>query len=126
MDEQGHEQVIDSLFKTFIRAATEQIRKDVDWLVSVFTDNAGIIRFNEHYNVSFKCETHNSPSALDPYGGAITGIVGVNRDLMGTGMGCEMVCNTWGYCFGSPFFDGDLPAGLMSIRAASAMASTKA
>ena len=116
VDEQGREQVIESLFKTFIRAATEKIRKDVDWLVSVFTDNAGIIRFNDKYNVSFKCETHNSPSALDPYGGAITGIVGVNRDPMGTGMGCEMVCNTWGYCFGSPFFDGALPAGLMHPR----------
>ncbi|MCX7006183.1 MAG: AIR synthase-related protein, partial [Kiritimatiellaeota bacterium] len=116
VDEKGNAQTIDSLFKTFIRAATEQIRKDVDWLVSVFTDNAGIIRFNDTYNISFKCETHNSPSALDPYGGAITGIVGVNRDPMGTGMGCEMVCNTWGYCFGSPFFDGDLPAGLMHPR----------
>ncbi len=116
VDEQGREQVIESLFKTFIRAATEKIRQDVDWLVSVFTDNAGIIRFNDTYNVSFKCETHNSPSALDPYGGAITGIVGVNRDPMGTGMGCEMVCNTWGYCFGSPFFAGDLPAGLMHPR----------
>ena len=116
VDEYGHTQTIDSLFKTFIRAATEKIRKDVDWLVSVFTDNAGIIRFSERYNVSFKCETHNSPSALDPYGGAITGIVGVNRDPMGTGMGCELVCNTWGYCFGSPFFAGDLPAGLMHPR----------
>ena len=116
VDENGKEQTIDSLFKSFIRAATEKIRKDVDWLVSVFTDNAGIIRFSDRYNISFKCETHNSPSALDPYGGAITGIVGVNRDPMGTGMGCELVCNTWGYCFGSPFYAGDLPAGLMHPR----------
>ncbi len=115
-DEHGRTQTIDSLFKTFIRGATEQIAAHVDWLVSVFTDNAGIIRFDDRYNVSYKCETHNSPSALDPYGGAITGIVGVNRDPLGTGMGCELLCNTWGYCLASPFYAGDLPAGLMHPR----------
>ena len=116
VDEQGREEWIDSLFKTFIRGSTERIAKQVDWLVSVFTDNAGIIRFNDRYHLAYKVETHNTPSALDPYGGAITGIVGVNRDPMGTGMGCEMLCNTWGYCFGSPFYEGDLPAGLMPPR----------
>ncbi len=116
VDEQGREEWIDSLFKTYIRGATEQIRKNTDWLVSVFSDNAGIIRFNERYHVAYKVETHNTPSALDPYGGAITGIVGVNRDPMGTGMGCETVCNVWGYCLGSPFYGGDLPEGLMHPR----------
>ena len=115
-DEHGQPRTIDGLFRTFIRGATMEIAKRIDWLVSVFTDNAGIIRFNDRWNVAYKCETHNSPSALDPYGGAITGIVGVNRDPMGTGMGCELVCNTWGYCLGSPFYDGDLPAGLMHPR----------
>ncbi len=115
-DETGQEQVIDSLFKTFIRGATEAVAKKVDWLVSVFSDNAGIIRFNDRYNIAYKAETHNSPSALDPYGGAITGIVGVNRDPMGTGMGCDLLCNTWGYCLGSPFYEGDLPKGLMHPR----------
>jgi phosphoribosylformylglycinamidine synthase subunit PurSL len=113
VDESGREEWIDSLFKTCIRAATEKIGKEIDWLVSVFSDNAGIIRFNDRYNIAYKVETHNSPSALDPYGGAITGIVGVNRDPMGTGMGCEMLANVWGYCLGSPFYDGDLPEGLM-------------
>jgi len=113
VDESGREEWIDSLFKTFIRGATEKIGRDIDWLVSVFSDNAGIIRFNDRYNVAYKVETHNSPSALDPYGGAITGIVGVNRDPMGTGMGCEMLANVWGYCLGSPFYDGELPEGLM-------------
>jgi phosphoribosylformylglycinamidine synthase len=116
VDEHGREQWIDSLFRTYIRAATERIGREVDWLVSVFTDNAGIVRFNERFNVAYKVETHNSPSALDPYGGAITGIVGVNRDPMGTGIGCEMLCNVWGYCLGSPFFAGELPAGLMHPR----------
>ncbi|MBM4156043.1 MAG: phosphoribosylformylglycinamidine synthase [Lentisphaerae bacterium] len=115
-DDRGQARTVDGLFKTFIRGATMEIAKRIDWLVSVFTDNAGIIRFNDRWNVAYKCETHNSPSALDPYGGAITGIVGVNRDPMGTGMGCELVCNTWGYCLGSPFYDGDLPAGLMHPR----------
>jgi phosphoribosylformylglycinamidine synthase len=113
VDEAGREEWIDSLFKTCIRDATAKIGKEIDWLVSVFSDNAGIIRFNEHYNIAYKVETHNSPSALDPYGGAITGIVGVNRDPMGTGMGCEMLTNVWGYCLGSPFYSGDLPEGLM-------------
>jgi phosphoribosylformylglycinamidine synthase subunit PurSL len=113
VDESGREEWIDSLFKTCIRDATAKIGKEIDWLVSVFSDNAGIIRFNDHYNIAYKVETHNSPSALDPYGGAITGIVGVNRDPMGTGMGCEMLTNVWGYCLGSPFYSGDLPEGLM-------------
>jgi len=116
VDENGKGEWIDSLFNTCIRDATTQIGKEVDWLVSVFSDNAGIIRFNDRYDISYKVETHNSPSALDPYGGAITGIVGVNRDPMGTGMGCEMVCNVWGYCLGSPFYEDDLPEGLMHPR----------
>lgn len=116
VDEYGKEEWIDSLFKSCIRAATEKIGKEIDWLVSVFSDNAGIIRFNERWNIAYKVETHNSPSALDPYGGAITGIVGVNRDPMGTGMGCEMIANVWGYCLGSPFYCGDLPEGLMHPR----------
>lgn len=111
-DEQGQEQIINSLFKTYIRAATEKIRAQIDWLVSVFTDNAGVIRFNDRVYLSYKVETHNTPSALDPYGGAITGIVGCNRDPMGTGMGSELLCNTWGYCLGSPFYSGALPEGL--------------
>ena len=115
-DEAGRVSEIDSLFGTYIRGTTEQLRPKIGWLVSVFSDNAGIIGFNERFNLAYKVETHNTPSALDPYGGAITGIVGVNRDPMGTGMGCEMLCNTWGYCFGSPFYDGEMPEGLMHPR----------
>lgn len=115
-DENGKVENIDSLFKTYVRASTEKIGKTINWLVSVFTDNAGIIRFNKRLNLVYKIETHNSPSALDPYGGAMTGIVGVNRDPMGTGMGANMLCNVWGYCLGSPFFKGRLPEGLMHPR----------
>jgi len=115
-DEHGKIENINSLFKTYVRAATEKIGKSINWLVSVFTDNAGIIRFNDRLNLVYKIETHNSPSALDPYGGAMTGIVGVNRDPMGTGMGANLLCNVWGYCLGSPFFKGNLPKGLMHPR----------
>lgn len=115
-DGHGRVETIHSLFKTYIKAATETIARSARWLVSVFTDNAGIIRFNKRLNLVYKVETHNSPSALDPYGGAMTGIVGVNRDPMGTGMGANLLCNVWGYCLGSPFYTGRLPAGLMHPR----------
>lgn len=115
-DEHGNEQTYHSLYKTFIKAATAEVSKSRNWLVSVFTDNAGVIKFNERYHLVYKVETHNSPSALDPYGGSITGIVGVNRDPMGTGIGSELLFNTWGYCLGSPFYDGELPQGLMHPR----------
>ncbi len=105
---------IRSLFKTYIRGATEAI--DADWLVSVFHDNAGVVEFNDRVHLVYKVETHNSPSALDPYGGAITGIVGVNRDPFGTGLGAHLLANVWGYCFGSPFHEGDLPKGLLHPR----------
>jgi len=71
-DEKGS-LTINSLFNTFIKRATKEINKP--WLVSVFTDNAGVIKFNEDYNLVMKVETHNTPSALDPYGGAITGML---------------------------------------------------
>ncbi len=115
-DENGRIEQINSLFNTYIRAATKKIAESIDWLVSVFTDNAGIIRFNDRLHLVYKVETHNSPSALDPYGGAMTGIVGVNRDPMGTGMGANLLCNVWGYCLGSPFHTGALPEGLMHPR----------
>ena len=90
IDENGETQRIESLFDSYIKGSTEEIRKAMgaeDWCVSVFKDNAGVIRFNQDWNFVFKVETHNSPSALDPYGGALTGIVGVNRDPFGTGKG---------------------------------------
>ncbi|MCP4179572.1 MAG: phosphoribosylformylglycinamidine synthase [bacterium] len=116
-DENGKIDKIVSCFKTFIMKSTDEIAKDVDWLVSVFHDNAGVIAFNDTTDIVFKVETHNSPSALDPYGGAMTGIVGVNRDPMGTGMGAELLINVWGYCLGSPFTDGkSVPEGLLHPR----------
>ena len=113
----GKTESIDNLFKTFIRRGTEEIGQRVDWLVSVFHDNAGVIKFNDKVHVVYKAETHNSPTALDPYGGAITGIVGVNRDPLGTGIGANLLLNVWGYCFGSPFTKPeDVPPGLFHPR----------
>jgi phosphoribosylformylglycinamidine synthase II len=111
--------IIRSLFKTFIQKATEKVRAAKgrrDICLSVFKDNAGVIRFNEAHAVVFKVETHNSPSALDPYGGALTGIVGVNRDPFGTGLGCRLIANTDVFCFASPFYDQPLPPRILHPR----------
>ena len=100
---------VDSLYRTYIQGATKEIRKRLgkdDWCLSVFRDNSGVIRLNEDWSICYKVETHNSPSALDPYGGAITGIVGVNRDPLGTGMGARLIVNTYGFCFGDPYYGG--------------------
>ncbi len=110
----------ENMLKETIFAATVKIRKDSgedDWCVSVFEDNAGIIRFDEKYNVVFKVETHNHPSALEPYGGANTGIGGVIRDPMGTGMGAKPVCCTDVFCFAPPDtkFE-ELPPGVLHPR----------
>jgi phosphoribosylformylglycinamidine synthase len=118
-DEQGNKQQIDSLFKTYIVGATKKVRENLaadDFCLSVFKDNAGVIEFNKDWSVVFKVETHNSPSALDPYGGALTGIVGVNRDGVGTGMGARLIFNTDVFCFASPFFKKELPPRLLHPR----------
>ena len=115
-EETGESETIHSLYKTYVKASTKKIEESIDWLVSVFTDNAGIVKFNDDIHLVYKVETHNSPSALDPFGGSMTGIVGVNRDPLGTGMGAALVSNVWGYCLGSPFYDKEIPEGLMHPR----------
>jgi phosphoribosylformylglycinamidine synthase len=113
---------IRSLFKQYIRGTTSAVdaaitaREGKSWLVSVFHDNAGVIAATPRYHLVYKVETHNSPSALDPYGGAITGIVGVNRDPFATGLGSDLLSNVWGYCFGPPGWSGTLPPGLLHPR----------
>ena len=117
--ETGRKESVNSLYKSCIQASTAKIRKRLgedDFCRSVFKDNAGVVAFNETHDVCIKVETHNSPSALDPYGGALTGIVGVNRDPMGTGLGAELVCNTDVFCFASPFYEGELPPRLLHPR----------
>ncbi len=117
--ETGEKEEISSIYKTYIQNTTKAIREKLgkdDYCKSVFKDNAGVIAFNDDYDVCIKVETHNSPSALDPYGGALTGIVGVNRDPMGTGMGAELICNTDVFCFASPEYRGELPPRLLHPR----------
>ncbi|HRR40745.1 MAG TPA: phosphoribosylformylglycinamidine synthase subunit PurL [Syntrophales bacterium] len=120
LEEDGGEGVvIDSLFQTYIKRATQEIREKMgkdDWCLSVFVDNAGVIKFNDDYSLVFKVETHNSPSALDPYGGALTGIVGVNRDPFGTGKGAKLIFNTDVFCFAPPFYDKPLPKRILHPR----------
>ena len=102
------------LYKSCIQAATNKIRKEKgkkDICVSVFSDNSGAIIFDDTYLVTHKVETHNSPSALDPFGGALTGIVGVNRDTIGFGLGAKPCLNYYGYCVGDPDTDPKLFRG---------------
>jgi phosphoribosylformylglycinamidine synthase len=104
--------VIDNLLKNTIMRATKELNKR--WCVSVFKDNAGVIEFDEKYNVCFKVETHNHPSAIEPYGGAGTGIGGVIRDPLGTGLGAFPIANTDVFCFGPPDFPYEkLPKGTL-------------
>lgn len=110
-----------NMLKETVFAATMQIREnlgDKDWCVSVFKDNAGIVTFDENQDVCIKVETHNHPSAIEPYGGANTGLGGVIRDPMGTGLGARPVCNTDVFCFANPDFPADqLPPGVLHPKA---------
>ena len=93
-------QTINNLLKNTVMRATKEL--DKPWCVSVFRDNSGIIEFDKDYNVCFKVETHNHPSAVEPYGGAGTGIGGVIRDILGTARGAKPILNTDIFCFGPP------------------------
>lgn len=115
-DEQG-ERTFQNLLKETVFAATQTIRKQLgkdDWCVSVFEDNAGVVTFDDRFHACFKVETHNHPSAIEPYGGANTGLGGVIRDPLGTGLGAKPVLNTDVFCFAPPDTPYDaLPAGVL-------------
>jgi phosphoribosylformylglycinamidine synthase len=103
---------INNLLKETIFRATREL--DCDWLVSVFSDNAGVVRFDQEHDVCFKVETHNHPSAIDPYGGANTGLGGVIRDALGTGLGSKPICNTDVFCVAAPDLSPEeLPPGVL-------------
>lgn len=114
------ELAFENLLKETVFAATVEVRRRLgneDWCVSVFQDNAGVVRFDESQHVCMKVETHNHPSALEPYGGANTGLGGVIRDPLGTGLGARPVCNTDVFCFAPPDIPGErLPAGVLHPR----------
>jgi len=105
-------QLIDNLLATTVARVTNELNKD--WCVSVFVDNAGVIDFEEGWCVTFKVETHNHPSAIEPYGGSETGIGGVIRDTLGTGLGAKPILNTDVFCFGDPSMRfEDVPRGAL-------------
>jgi len=86
---------ITNLLKSTVAAATHELIADgIDWTLSVFKDNSGVIAFDENYGVCIKVETHNRPSAIEPYGGAATGIGGCIRDVIGTGLGSRPIAST--------------------------------
>ncbi|WP_010401689.1 phosphoribosylformylglycinamidine synthase subunit PurL [Wolbachia endosymbiont of Nasonia vitripennis] len=91
------DEIKDGLYAHYIKRATREINSNI--CVSVFSDNAGGIIFDDDYLIVDKVETHNSPSALDPFGGAMTGVLGVNRDIVGFGKGAEPIMNTYYFCF---------------------------
>ena len=101
-DEAGKKERIESIYQTFIKNPSLKIMKKRKDILSAFSDNGGIFKFNETYGICVKAETHNAPSALDPYGGAMTGILGVNRDIIGTGIGAKPIFNTNILCFADP------------------------
>jgi len=104
--------IIDNLLKSTIMKATQQLAKP--WCLSVFRDNAGVIAFDEEWAVCMKVETHNHPSALEPYGGAATGIGGAIRDPLGTGLGAKPFANTDVFCFAPPDMPYEkLPKGVL-------------
>ena len=105
-------ETIDNLLKSTLMKVTEELNKS--WCISVFKDNAGVIEFDEDYGVCFKVETHNHPSAIEPYGGAGTGIGGVIRDPMGTGLGAKPIFSTDIFCFANPDYPySKLPKGVL-------------
>ncbi len=102
------DEVVNSIFDTYIKRSTKKLQGELPWVVSTLWDNSGVFRFNDKWLISVKCETHNSPSNEDPFGGAITGIVGVYRDPMGTGKGSKLIFGTYGFFTGDPNYKGDL------------------
>ena len=111
----GKEIHFDNLLKDTVFKATKQL--DKGWCISVFSDNSGVVEFDEDSAICFKVETHNHPSALDPYGGSATGIGGVIRDPMATGLGARPIANTDIFCFGEPDKKiEDIPKGVLHPR----------
>jgi phosphoribosylformylglycinamidine synthase len=116
----GEKRTYKNLLKETVFAATQTIRERLgadDWCVSVFADNAGVVKFDENNHVCFKVETHNHPSAIEPYGGANTGLGGVIRDVLGTGRGGKPICNTDVFCFAPPDLPPEaVPPGVLHPR----------
>jgi len=112
----GEAETVDNLFKTCIEAPTLALKSEKPWVMSVLWDNAGVGRFDSDHHYVITGETHNSPSNMEAYGGAITGIVGIYRDPMGTGRGSKLIMGSYGFCVGERDYDGDLEPRLHPRR----------
>ena len=106
--ETGESATIKSLFKTCIEEPTLSLAQEKPWVVSVLWDNAGVGAFDDEFNYVITGETHNSPSNMEAYGGSLTGIVGVYRDPLGTGLGAKLVAGLYGFCVGHRDYQGSL------------------
>src|SRR5215216_2986405 len=113
MSPNGQFSIVDSLIKTYLKSATDKI--NAPWVISAFVDNAGIIDFDNEFEISFKVETHNHPSAVEPFGGANTGVGGVIRDILG--VSAKPIANTDILCFGPQDLNpAALPEGILHPR----------
>ena len=111
----SEKRMIQDLLKETVMRVTQELNKP--WCVSVFSDNSGVIQFDDQFDVCFKVETHNHPSALEPFGGASTGIGGVIRDILGTGLGAKPIASTDVFCFAPPDLPPDrIPPGALQPR----------
>jgi phosphoribosylformylglycinamidine synthase II/phosphoribosylformylglycinamidine synthase I len=114
-DHDGRQETINGLLAECIAAPTRELAKP--WVRSAFVDNAGVIAFDEEFDLAFKVETHNHPSALEPFGGAHTGVGGVIRDVLA--VSAEPIANTDVLCFGPlDLPDSEIGAGAMHPRTA--------
>ncbi|MGP3667640.1 MAG: phosphoribosylformylglycinamidine synthase subunit PurL [Candidatus Bathyarchaeota archaeon] len=101
--------IVDNMFKTYIASVVKELKPE--WCISVFEDNAGIVDFSDGYAIAVKVETHNHPSAIEPFGGASTGIGGIIRDILG--VWADPIANTDVLCFGPLNYDySKLPPGV--------------
>lgn len=108
--------LVKNLLKSTVAASTHELMKDgIDWCLSVFVDNSGVVAFDDDHAVCFKCETHNRPSAIEPYGGAATGIGGCIRDVIGTGLGAKPIAATDVFCVAYPDV-AEVPQGCLEPK----------
>jgi len=112
----GESFILDNPFKQCIKEPTLKLKEELDYVVSVLWDNAGVAEFDDEFNYVITGETHNSPSNMEAYGGSLTGIVGVYRDPLGTGLGAKLVMGSYGFCTGHRDYNGDLKPKLHPRR----------
>ena len=104
----GTRESVNSLFKTYIKESAFELKERFSWILSVLVDNSGVVEFDKDHVYTLKGESHNSPSKVEPYGGAYTGIVGVYRDPAGTGLFYKLIFGYLAFHTGDPDYNGHL------------------